>query len=137
MAVKINSISAKIIGPLTRFHRKQAGLSRKELADIAGVGKTLIYDIEKGKKTVRLNPLLKVFTALNLSLMVDGVYQRVGKIVFPASQDPDFLCHIHPPCIESIIDDRRRAATAIPVSIACAGATAAPMPVVDRANARP
>ena len=72
MALKINSLSAKIIGPLARFHRKHAGLSQKELADIAGVGKTLIYDIEKGKKTVRLNTLLKVFTALNLSLMVDG-----------------------------------------------------------------
>ena len=37
MAVKINSLSAKIIGPLARFHRKHAGLSQKELADIAGV----------------------------------------------------------------------------------------------------
>jgi HTH-type transcriptional regulator/antitoxin HipB len=28
------------------FHRKQSGLTRQQLADLAGVGKTVIYDIE-------------------------------------------------------------------------------------------
>ncbi len=35
------------------FHRKKSGLSRNQLADLAGVGKTVIYDIEKGKETMR------------------------------------------------------------------------------------
>lgn len=38
MTVNINEISEQII-----FHRKQAGLTQKQLADIAGVGKTVIY----------------------------------------------------------------------------------------------
>jgi len=35
---------------------------------IAGVGKTVIYDIEHGKETVRLITLLKVLDALNISV---------------------------------------------------------------------
>ena len=37
------------------FHRKKSGLTRKQLADLAGVGKTVIYDIEKGKETIRFS----------------------------------------------------------------------------------
>lgn len=35
------------------FHRKESGLTRNQLADLAGVGKTVIYDIEKGKETIQ------------------------------------------------------------------------------------
>ncbi len=50
------------------FHRKQAKLSRKELAELAGVGKTVIYDLEKGKKTVRWLTILMVLDALNVKI---------------------------------------------------------------------
>jgi predicted transcriptional regulator len=39
------------------------------LADLAGVGKTVIYDIEKGKETIRYSTLLKVLRALNISIV--------------------------------------------------------------------
>ena len=39
--------------------RKQSGLSQLELAKLAGIGKTVVFDIEKGKETVQLNTLLK------------------------------------------------------------------------------
>lgn len=51
MAVKIDMESIATVGRIVQFHRKQAGLSRIALADIAGVGKTIVYDIEKGKQT--------------------------------------------------------------------------------------
>ncbi len=47
-------------------HRKAAGLSRVQLADLAGVGKTVIFDVEKGKKTVQLDTLLKILIVLNV-----------------------------------------------------------------------
>jgi DNA-binding XRE family transcriptional regulator len=47
-------------------------LSGIALADIAGVGKTVVYDIEKGKQTVRLNTLLKIVAALNITMIMDG-----------------------------------------------------------------
>ena len=50
------------------FHRKKSGLTRNELADIAGVGKTVIYDIEKGKETIRFSTLQKVLAALNIKI---------------------------------------------------------------------
>lgn len=53
---------------VVRFHRRQAGLSQAELARLAGVGKTVIFDIEKGKSTVRLDTLLRVLEALNIRL---------------------------------------------------------------------
>ena len=50
------------------FHRKASGLTRKQLADLAGVGKTVIYDIEKGKETVRFSTLQKVLKVLNIKI---------------------------------------------------------------------
>ena len=50
------------------FHRKKSGLSRNQLADLAGVGKTVIYDIEKGKETIRFSTLQKVLNALNIKI---------------------------------------------------------------------
>jgi HTH-type transcriptional regulator / antitoxin HipB len=56
------------IAQLILFHRKKAGLSRNDLADIAGVGKTVIYDIEHGKDSIQFSSLSKIFDALNIQL---------------------------------------------------------------------
>ena len=50
------------------FHRKKSGLTRNQLADLAGVGKTVIYDIEKGKETIRFSTLQRVLKALNIRI---------------------------------------------------------------------
>lgn len=50
------------------FHRKQARLSRQELAELAGVGKTVVYDIEKGKKTIRWSTINSILNALNIQI---------------------------------------------------------------------
>jgi HTH-type transcriptional regulator / antitoxin HipB len=55
-------------GQAIRTHRKAAGLSQIELSRLAGVGKTAVFDIEKGKATVRLATLLRVLDALSLHL---------------------------------------------------------------------
>ncbi len=56
------------LNEIVRFHRKQSGLSRNQLADLAGVGKTVIYDIEKGKEAIRFSTLQKVLAALNIKI---------------------------------------------------------------------
>ena len=56
------------ISDIVWFHRKKSGLSRIQLADLAGVGKTVIYDIEKGKETIRFSTLQKVLKALNIKI---------------------------------------------------------------------
>lgn len=54
------------IGKIILYHRKKAGLSRIALARLAGVGKTMIYDIEHGKETVSFYSLLQIFKVLNI-----------------------------------------------------------------------
>jgi transcriptional regulator with XRE-family HTH domain len=60
---KLDQLSALIL-----HHRKKIKLSRASLALFAGVGKTAIYDIEHGKKTVQLDTLLKILKALNIAI---------------------------------------------------------------------
>lgn len=61
-------MDAKQIGKMVRFHRKKSGLSQEELAKLGELGKTVIFDIEKGKLTIRLDTLLKVLKVLNIKL---------------------------------------------------------------------
>lgn len=63
---------SKMLGEMILFHRKIAKLSRLELAKLAGVGKTAIFDIEQGKETVRLSTLTKVLTVLNINIKFIG-----------------------------------------------------------------
>jgi len=60
------------MGEMIRFHRKNMGLTQKQLADLSDVGKTVVYDIEKGKMTVRFETLLKILTALNITIEFNG-----------------------------------------------------------------
>lgn len=60
------------IGDIIKYHRKKAGLSQKSLADIAGVGKTVVFDIEKGKETVQFKSILNVLKALNISIELNS-----------------------------------------------------------------
>lgn len=56
------------LGELVRFHRKKSGLSQYELGRLAGLGKTVVFDIEKGKLSIRLDSLLKVLHVLNIKI---------------------------------------------------------------------
>jgi HTH-type transcriptional regulator / antitoxin HipB len=56
------------IAAIVRFHRKTSGLSQAKLAKLAGLGKTVIFDIERGKLSIRLVTLLKVLNVLNIKI---------------------------------------------------------------------
>ncbi len=58
------------IADVIRIHRRAANLSRVELAEMAGVGKTVIYDIENGKESVQLDTLRKIFKVLNIRIVL-------------------------------------------------------------------
>jgi HTH-type transcriptional regulator/antitoxin HipB len=61
-------IQSQELADVIRTHRKAAKLSREKLAELSGVGKTVIYDIEKGKETIQLNTLRKVLSVLNIRI---------------------------------------------------------------------
>ena len=58
------------IADVVKTHRKAAKLSRVQLAEMAGVGKTVIYDIEHGKESVRLDTIRKVLKVLNIKIIL-------------------------------------------------------------------
>ncbi len=53
------------LGSFVRDRRKAAGFSQKELAELAGVGRRFVSELEQAKPTVRLN-------SVNLVLAVFG-----------------------------------------------------------------
>jgi y4mF family transcriptional regulator len=57
---------------IIRFHRKAARLSQLQLAELAGVGKTVVFDIEKGKETVQLDTLRKILHILNIEVILSS-----------------------------------------------------------------
>ncbi len=69
-------MDTKKIADIVKFHRKKAGLSQLELAKLSGIGKTAVFDVEKGKETVRLDTLLKIFRVLNISMKFDSPIMR-------------------------------------------------------------
>lgn len=58
------------LADVIRLHRKAAKLSRIQLAELAGVGKTVVYDIEKGKESVQLDTLRKILKVLNITIVL-------------------------------------------------------------------
>jgi len=65
------------ISEIVKFHRKQTGLTQLELANLAGVGKTVVFDVENGKETIRYDTLIKIFEALNISLNFDSPIMKL------------------------------------------------------------
>ncbi|MEI6242101.1 MAG: helix-turn-helix domain-containing protein [Chlamydiota bacterium] len=61
-------VDFKNLGKMVRFHRKKSGLSQAELSKLSGLGKTVIFDIEKGKLSIQLDSLLKVINVLNIKI---------------------------------------------------------------------
>lgn len=68
-AIFIAMAAKMAIGEIVLRHRQAAGLSRRELAMFAGVGPTVIYELEHGKDTIRMDTLVKILDALNISII--------------------------------------------------------------------
>jgi transcriptional regulator with XRE-family HTH domain len=58
------------LAQIIRIHRKAAKLSRVQLAELAGVGKTVIFDVEMGKESVQLDTLRKILKVLNIKILL-------------------------------------------------------------------
>ncbi|MDF3130811.1 helix-turn-helix domain-containing protein [Kiritimatiellaeota bacterium B1221] len=62
------SFSPTDLGETIKTARENRGLSQKALADLAGIGKTAMFDLEHGNPGVRLNTLLAVLHELDMHL---------------------------------------------------------------------
>jgi HTH-type transcriptional regulator / antitoxin HipB len=59
------------LGAAVREKRKALRLTQKELAELAQCGPDFLYDLERGKPTVRLDKLVPVLEMLGLRFKVE------------------------------------------------------------------
>lgn len=60
------------LGDIIRFHRKKSGLTQAQLAQLAGIGKAAIYDLEHRTKSTRIDTLQKVLNVLNITIKLNS-----------------------------------------------------------------
>ena len=68
------------LATMIKKHRKAAGLSQLQLAELAAVGKTVIFDIEKGKETIRLDTLRKILKVLNIEVRLSSPLMKTEQL---------------------------------------------------------
>jgi HTH-type transcriptional regulator / antitoxin HipB len=80
-------VDTDALSEIVKQHRKQAGLTQKGLANLAGVGKTVIYDIESGKETVQLDTIKKILTVLNIKIKFESPLMKLMETNNPEGRD--------------------------------------------------
>lgn len=60
------------LNEIVKKHRLMSGLSQAGLAKLAGVGKTVVFDLEHGKLSLRYDTLTKILTVLNISIRFES-----------------------------------------------------------------
>ncbi|HET8607499.1 MAG TPA: helix-turn-helix transcriptional regulator [Gaiellaceae bacterium] len=69
-----------VFGVVLREKREAAGISQEQLADRAGLHRTYVSLIERGKRTASIEVVRKVAKALNVSMasLIDETEKRRG-----------------------------------------------------------
>jgi HTH-type transcriptional regulator/antitoxin HipB len=58
--------SAASIGPAIRRYREEAGLTQGQLAEMAGLNRTYLSDLEQGKETEQMRRILRILKLLGV-----------------------------------------------------------------------
>ncbi len=81
---------ARELAQVVRARRRQLRFSQRELAELASVGPDFLYDLERGKPTVRLGTVMQVLDALGIDVRYvprsSGVGTAVGE--WSAEKEP-------------------------------------------------
>jgi len=67
------------IGLFVRERRKSAGLTQRQLSELAQVGPRAIWDLERGKPTVRLDVIVRVLRVFGKTVGVVDAAREVGE----------------------------------------------------------
>jgi y4mF family transcriptional regulator len=67
--------SVSDVGTAIRAERKAKGMTQQQFADLAGVGRRFLSELESGKPTSEIGKVLKVAAAVGLRLMIVPVSQ--------------------------------------------------------------
>lgn len=71
--------SSRQFGNLIQRTRKQRGLTKTELANLAGLRQEMVSRIETGHEATKLSSIYALFAALDLELVVDTRSGRQAK----------------------------------------------------------
>lgn len=58
--------SATSIGPAIRHYREEAGLTQSELAEMAGINRTYLSNLEQGQETEQLRRVVRLLKLLGV-----------------------------------------------------------------------
>jgi HTH-type transcriptional regulator/antitoxin HipB len=58
--------TAASVGPAIRRYREEAGLTQAQLAELAGLNRTYLSDLEQGKETEQVRRILRVLKLLGV-----------------------------------------------------------------------
>ena len=58
------------VGQRTRMRRRSLSIDQQTLADLAGVSRKSVSEIERGKATIQMDILIRVLNVLGLTLEV-------------------------------------------------------------------
>lgn len=64
--------SIEIISNSLKEYRKAKGLTQQDIADLAGVSRKAINELEQGKDTIQFKIVLKVLAVTDLELTLQG-----------------------------------------------------------------
>lgn len=90
MQIPIHSVAD--LGLALRATRKASKVRLDDLADLAGVSKQFVSDVEHGKQTVRLGLVLRLLTEMGVVLTVDIPSQaevQLAELTFKATKASD------------------------------------------------
>ncbi|MGH3197626.1 MAG: helix-turn-helix domain-containing protein [Streptosporangiaceae bacterium] len=59
------------LGAAIRHYREQAGISQAELAERAGLNRTYLSDLERGKETEQVKRIFRVLRQLGVRMTLD------------------------------------------------------------------
>ncbi|MDA8284987.1 MAG: helix-turn-helix transcriptional regulator [Actinomycetota bacterium] len=59
------------MGTAIRHYRREAGLSQAQLAEIAGLNRTYLSNLESGKETEQVRRILRVLRHLGVRMTLD------------------------------------------------------------------
>lgn len=60
----------KIIGDAIRHHRKRAGLTQEELAELVDLNPKYLGEVERGEKIISIEALLRIAQAEKVSIRI-------------------------------------------------------------------
>ena len=60
-----------LLGAAIRHYRVQSGLSQAELAERAGLNRTYLSDLERGRETEQIRRILRVLKELGVRMTLD------------------------------------------------------------------